>query len=197
MSEISELVAFNKLFESRYKQFIRFANSYVRDTTVAEDFTAEAFMRYWENRHTLLPGTNPSAYVLTVLRNKCLNYLQHLQVHQEMIEKLKGLAQRELDARIAMLWACDPTELYSVEIQEIVKKTLCKLPEKTRMIFQMSRDENLSHTEISRLVGLGNKSIEFHISKAMKALRIALKEYLSFFLGAFIFRLLFMYNKIF
>lgn len=102
----------------------RFANTYVRDIAVAEDFTIEALMYYWENRHSLEDNSNVPAYILTIIKNKCLNYLQHLQVREDVNEHLLNHAEWELNTRISTLEACDPGELFTAEAQEIVNKTL-------------------------------------------------------------------------
>ena len=76
MEYSTDLKAFNQLFADYQGRFIRFANMYVRDMAVAEDFTIEALMQYWENRNTLKADSNVPAYILTIIKNKCINYLQ-------------------------------------------------------------------------------------------------------------------------
>lgn len=65
MEYSADLKAFNQLFADYQGRFIRFANIYVRDIAVAEDFTIEALMQYWENRNTLKADSNVPAYILT------------------------------------------------------------------------------------------------------------------------------------
>ena len=71
MENTTDLKAFNQLFTDYQGRFIRFANTYVRDIAVAEDFTIEALMYYWENRHSLEKDSNVPAYILTIIKNKC------------------------------------------------------------------------------------------------------------------------------
>ncbi|WP_455639946.1 RNA polymerase sigma-70 factor [Parabacteroides sp.] len=185
MENTTELKAFNQLFTDYQGRFIRFANTYVRDMDVAEDFTIEALMYYWENRHSLEANSNIPAYILTIIKNKCLNYLQHLQVREEANEQIKNHADWELNTRISTLEVCDPNELFSAEAQEIVNKTLASLPEQTRTIFMMSRYENKSHKEIAETLGITTKGVEYHISKALKKLHTNLKDYFPIFLYIF------------
>lgn len=138
MEYSADLKAFNQLFADYQGRFIRFANIYVRDIAVAEDFTIEALMQYWENRNTLKADSNVPAYILTIIKNKCINYLQHIQVREDASEHLKNHAEWELNTRISTLEACNPEELFTAEAQEIVNKTLASLPEQTRRIFIMS-----------------------------------------------------------
>lgn len=95
-------------------------------------------MQYWENRNTLKADSNVPAYILTIIKNKCINYLQHIQVREDASEHLKNHAEWELNTRISTLEACNPEELFTAEAQEIVNKTLASLPEQTRRIFIMS-----------------------------------------------------------
>lgn len=182
MENSADLKTFNQLFADYQGRFIRFANMYVRDTAVAEDFTIDALMYYWENRHTLEANSNIPAYVLTVIKHKCINYLQHIQVREDVNEQLINHAKWELETRISTLEACNPNELFTVEAQEIVNKTLASLPEQTRRIFIMSRYQNKSHKEIAEQLGITPKGVEYHIARALKRLHTELKDYLQIFI---------------
>ena len=152
---------FNQFFIDYQRRFIHFASTYVHDEAVAEDFVIESIMYYWENKERLPSDINIPAYVLTVLKHKCIDYLRNQQVRQ-----------------IATLEELEPNEIFTAEIQEIVNRTLETLPEQTRRIFAMSRYENKSHKEIADLLNMTTKGVEYHINKATKVLRIALKDYL-------------------
>ncbi len=185
MNSTQDLIEFNQLFAQHQQRFIRFANSYLQNNELAEDFTADAFMHYWETRGTLKPDTNPPAYILTILKNKCINHLQHQKVRLRVEKQLSDHTQWVLTTRIETLEACEPDELFSKEIQKIVSDTLEALPEKTRRIFTMSRQENFTQKEIAQIIGISSKGVEFHIAKALKIMRCALKDYLTAFLFLF------------
>ena len=173
---------FATLFE-RYKEpFTSFANSYIREKAAAEDIYAEAMMQYWEKRDELQAGTNIPAYILTAVKNKALNHLRHLDVKTEVEEHLFTHKTRELNFRISSLESCDPTELFSNEMQQIIQRTLNTLPEQTRLVFFKSRYENKSNREIAEEMGISLKTVEFHITKSLKIFREKLKDYLPLLL---------------
>lgn len=182
MNEPSEIEQFNQLFAKYQSRFIHFAYSYVRDRTIAEDFVMEAFMYYWEHRDTLAKDSNIPAYILVTIKNKALNYLHHIEIVDTACVRIKTHSQWELDTRISRLEACNPEELFSKEIKELVEKTLDRLPLQTRKVFIESRINNKSHKEIAQMYAISTKTVEFHISKALKILRVSLKDYLSVFL---------------
>ncbi|MDR3060834.1 MAG: sigma-70 family RNA polymerase sigma factor, partial [Dysgonamonadaceae bacterium] len=86
----------------------------------------------------------------------------------------------ELSIRITSLKACEPEEVFSEEIKYIVQKTLSGLPSKTREVFRLSREQSLTYKEIADRMGISVKVVEFHISKAIKILRVSLKDYICF-----------------
>lgn len=176
-SDSAEIKEFNKLFTDYKERFTRFAFTYVRDSTVAEDIATDSFMYYWENRPNIDTRSNPPAYILTTIKHKCLNYLQSVQVRQDASEKLRSHAEWELQTRISTLEACEPYALFTDEIQEIVNKSLKELPERTREIFLLSRKTNLPHKAIAEKFRISNKSVEYHITKSITLLRRNLKDY--------------------
>ena len=124
--------------------------------------------------------------MLTILKNKALNYLRHKAIHDAAIENLEEIKNRELSIRISTLEACDPKEIFSDEVNRIIHKTLKNLPEQTHRIFEMSRFENKTVKEIADETNLTIKGVEYHITKALKALRINLKDYLPYFIFFFL-----------
>jgi RNA polymerase sigma-70 factor (ECF subfamily) len=178
METISDLEAFNRLFAEYKERFIRFTYSYVRDSAVAEDITIEAFLYYWENRSSLSPESNVPAYILTTIKHKSLNYLEHIRTREIAMEHIMEHAEWELRTRIATLEACQPNELFNTEMQEIISKTLDSMPELSRRIFIMSRYQNKSQKEIAETCHIIAKTVEFHITKVLKMLRRHLKDYI-------------------
>lgn len=171
---------FNIIYERNYRRSFLFTKSYVHDDMVAEDIVAESLVKYWR---LVSAGENEitEALLLTILKNKALNYLRHKAIHDAAIENLEEIKNRELSIRISTLEACDPKEIFSDEVNRIIHKTLKNLPEQTHRIFEMSRFENKTVKEIADETNLTIKGVEYHITKALKALRINLKDYLPLF----------------
>lgn len=170
----------SSLFEQYREPFISFAYSYVKDRATAEDLYMEAFMAYWEKRKKLPENTNIPAYILTSIKNRALNVLRNQQSQSIIQTDILEHRERELNFRITTLEACDPGELFSDEIKQIISKTMQELPEQTRRIFLESRKNAKTNKEVAEELGISIKTVEFHISKALKVFRIRLKDYLPF-----------------
>ena len=173
----TDIHSFNALYTRYYRKAFLFTKSFVHDESVAEDIVSESLIKLWEN----LKEENTDhadALLLTILKNKSLDHLKHEAIKAEAIHSMSNLNQRELEIRISTLQACDPEEIFSEEVKKIIADTLATLPEQTRRIFVMSRFQNKSNKEIAEELGITVKGVESHITKALKPLRISLKDYL-------------------
>ena len=86
--------------------------------------------------------------------------------------------RRVLAADIRSLQAFNPEEIFSAEVAAIVRQSLDRLPELTREVFVARRFEELSYKEIAEKYGITVRRVEFELEKAVKQLRVALKDYL-------------------
>ena len=168
---------FETIYAAYYRRSFLFVRSYVHDDMAAEDIAAEALIKLWQylSDHAV---ESEEVLLLTILKNRSLDYLRHEQVKQQALEQLGEIHQRELELRISSLQECDPKQIFSKEVMQIINRTLEQLPERTRTIFQLSRFEKLSNREIAARMELSVKDVEYHISKSLKLLRVALKDYL-------------------
>ena len=99
---------------------------------------------------------------------------------------IKAQAHSELDFRINSLEDFTIDKLFTDDIERIVNQTLESLPEQTRRIFRMSRFEHKRNSEIANELHISTKAVEFHITKALKVLRVNLKDYILCFLILFL-----------
>lgn len=172
--------SFNEIYTSYYKKSFFFAKSYVHDNLAAEDIASESLIKLWEKLKTeKIDYIEP--LLLTILKNKALDYLKHEEVKRTAFESMADWQQQELSIRISTLESCDPNEIFSDEVEGIIRETLKSLSDQTRQAFLLSRFENKSNKEIAEQMGISVKGVEYHISKALKALRITLKDYLPLF----------------
>lgn len=178
---------FNDFYKRYYRKTFLFAKSYVHDDWVAEDIASESLFVLWQNirKHEI---HHPLTFLFSIVKNKSIDYLRHELTRQEAMAEMSEVGLREINTRISTLEACDPEKIYSKEVNAIVESTLNTLPEKTREVFFMSRYQYLSKEEIAVSLGITTKGVEYHISKALKSLRITLKDYLYIFLFIYFFQ---------
>lgn len=180
--DINSEKKFETFYTSYYKRFVRYALYYVNDLHTAEDMTHDALLYYWEHKEQLTEEIDVLGYILLSVKNKCLNYLKHLQVEYEYNRKQADLRDWEIDARIMTLEDETYGTIFSKDIMDIVTSSLSSLPEQTKEIFILNRFENKSRKEIAVILGGSQQKIDYHINKANDYLIRKLKDYIPLLL---------------
>lgn len=169
---------FGNLFAAWRERFEAIAYRYVRNRPVVEDIVSDSFMAFWENRNQIPVEVNIQAYILTIVRNKSLDWLRAQSLHLKIEHEIYSLRQRVLAADIRSLSALEPAELFSGEVGAIVRQTLDRMPELTRVVFTARRFDEMSYKEIGEKYNISARRVEFELEKATKQLRVTLKDYL-------------------
>lgn len=177
---------FSALYANYYRKSFLYAKSYVHDVVVAEDIASDILLKMW----TLLKAERiefSKILLLTMLKNRALDHLKHQLVETEALHTITLWKQRELEFRLSTLNACNPDEILSGEVEQIIQNTLASLSKQTRKIFEMSRFDHKSNKEIAVELDISIKTVEYHMTKSLKVLRVALRDYLPFYSFLFYF----------
>lgn len=174
----TKIKKFENDFNRYYQRCVIFAKSYTNDSSQAECMAAEAMAILWEKVAEGEQIEFVIPFLFSVIRNKALHYLRRQRVRYRVHENIETDELREIEFRINTLEACDPQALYSEEIQTILHQSLNSLNRQTQQIFMLNRFEGMSYELISQELGISKKTVEYHISKALKYLRTELKDYL-------------------
>ena len=145
---------------------------------VAEDLVTDSFVSFWESRERLDRNTNHAAYLLTIVRNKCLNWLHAQQLHLRVERQLHSQQYRMVSANILSLEACNPAGLFAEEVKRIVERALEKMPELTRQVFESNRFCDKTYAEIARELGISQRRVTSEMQRALSLLRKELQDYL-------------------
>ncbi|RAJ21153.1 RNA polymerase sigma-70 factor [Pedobacter cryoconitis] len=165
--------AFEHLFKAHYKALHVYVNTMIRDPEIAEEIVQNRFMKFWEKRELLNIQTSVKAYLYKCVHNDTLNFLKH--------EKVK---MRHQNFTMHSVQESEPAS-HRVELNELASKihgAMEDLPEQCRLIFHMSRFEELKYREIADQLGLSIKTVESQMGKALRILRLKLVDFLALLL---------------
>lgn len=168
--------AFKVLFELYYNKLLYFAQSYISNKEDAEEIIQDVFVKIWEKRKRIT--TNINGYLFKTTKNACLDYLRSKRYKLAISDNML-----QLEALINFHALSDKDSLSVIE-KELEQKILAGielLPEKCKQVFVKSRIDGLKNSEISDELDISIKTVENHISKAIKHMRVHLREFLSFF----------------
>ena len=128
------------------------------------------FLNVWEKKETLSIRTAVKPYLYAMVRNACLNVIKHEKIKQKH-------AVEELAIGIHSYDSVSHTVAGS-ELELKIQQAMEKLPEQCRLVFKLSRFEELKYSEIADQLNISIKTVENHMGKALKIMREQLKDYL-------------------
>lgn len=169
-SETRALIAFEKLYNEHYESLCHYAQRFVFDLDTSREIVQDVFVRIWEKRSTLLGEESLKSYLYRSVRNKCLDYLKHLNVEYEY-EKILIKETQESGSGSYNTEDHPLDGLITEELKNSIGSAIENLPEKCREIFELSRYEGLKYREISDELNISVKTVETQMSRALKSLK--------------------------
>lgn len=172
-----DLGAMETVYGDLFGQLYNYTSSYIPDGAQAEEIVQETFLYLWEHRRALRPDSNLKAYLLRIARNKSLNWLARARARHNYADYMQ---RRELDINYEALRDKTAELVIVQELEAIIARTLAELPEPYRVVFEMSRIEELTYAEIAERLGVSVKTVEYRMMHTLKIFRKNLQPYLPF-----------------
>ena len=160
--------AVDELFGYYYPRLYHFSKSILKIETDIDDILQEVFVKIWLNRQKISNAATFNAYIFTITKNEVLNLIR---------SKLKDNAFRDkLYLKSIAIEYQDQNQLEIDEIKTGIDHIVEGLPEKRQHIFILSRTEGLSNKEIAQQLNISEKTVEDHITHAIKHIKNSLKD---------------------
>lgn len=155
------------LFRRFYKPLCSHAVRFVYSKQIAEDLVSEVFFQFYRTKSYQNINSSYTSYLFRAVRNECFTYLRREFGKTDTIELTTentiSVYQQQPDA-----------EIHYNHLFLKVNEVIGELPMQCRRVFLMSRFESKKYHEIADELNISPKTVEVHISKALKHLRIAL-----------------------
>jgi RNA polymerase sigma-70 factor (ECF subfamily) len=169
---ITDPASLERIFKQYYGVVCNTIYHYIRDKSKTEDVAQEMFAELWQKRDHLVIHTSLAAYLRRMAVTRSLNYIRDNHRHQW--DELEPV-----DAGITY-GVTNPDVIEHMEEAELkvkIDEAIQHLPEKCRIVFLMSRTEEMSYAEIASALNISLKTVENQIGKALKLLRQHLAEH--------------------
>lgn len=159
---------FEQIFREHFKALHGYAYRILGDSNTAEEAVQQVFLRFWEKDWESTIHSSVKSYLYKSVYYECLNVLKRGQLKQRyaLHQQQHGDLETHID------WT-------DTELKNQLHVALAKLPEKSRTVFEMSRFQDLKYQEIAKVLDLSLKTVEGHMTKALRHLRIHLADYLN------------------
>jgi RNA polymerase sigma-70 factor (family 1) len=165
----SDEEAYKEIYLRHWRPLFVTAYRKVHIKEVAEELVQNIFLSLWEKRD-IANIEQLGAYLNTAVKYQVLNYIKTCIIKEKYAHLVKvrpELVEEDGDSMLVMH-----------ELSDAINKAINQLPEKSRIIFQLSRFENRSIKEIAQLLSVSEKVVEYHITKSLKSLRLELKDFI-------------------
>ncbi|MEY3239546.1 MAG: hypothetical protein RIR11_984 [Bacteroidota bacterium] len=160
--------AFDVVFKRHYKMVVNVIYKYIDDASYSEDLAQAVFVKLWNNHQKLEIHTSLSSYLRKAGINGALN---HISTKKRFIFS----EPEKWEAELLDTSAEENEQIHEEEQLELqLHKAINQLPEKCRIVFKLNRFEGFSHKEIADKLDITPKTIENHMTKALRLLKEAM-----------------------
>ena len=161
--------AFEQIFEGTYTLLCGISFRMTKSVESSEEIVDDVFCSFWKNRRKINITTSFTMYLIASVRNRSLDYLRKLKNEKSTtLEDASGIASIEIIASDVMAYE---------ELKNHITAAIQSLPRQCRLIFTMSREQDLTYKEISEKLGLSIKTVDTQMGRALKHLRVELKAF--------------------
>lgn len=162
--------ALSLLQEIYGSELLALAYSMVEIKEEAEDILQEVYLNIWTKRHKIKLTAPIKNYLMKMVINACLDYFRQSTSRKNL--------ESTIPAMSLSTYQSDHKQQYAM-LKAMLNKTKASLPPRTRMAFILSRSFKMPYSDISKYMGISQKGVEKHITKALKVFRATWKEYLK------------------
>jgi RNA polymerase sigma-70 factor (family 1) len=170
-----DILAFDTLYARYFGKLYNHAYEKLHDRFLAQEVVQDLFVSFWQNRYKIEVHTSLASYFFTAIRYLIINQFRKQMLYEQKIDKMALTQSQSTNETNEWLDYKDLQFEYQAALQE--------LPEKCREVFTMSRN-GASNKEIAESLNISTKTVEQHITKALRTLRKLLNSHLNMLAGA-------------
>ena len=159
--------AFTELYNRYWDKTFAVAFHRLDDEHEAEEVVQEVFLSIWQRRASIELTHSVATYLSVAVKYKVINHLAKQHRRQLQLNEITIAAAETEDT--TNNW------LTEKELRRQLDHSINQLPEKCRIVFLLSREENKTYAEIAAELNISQKTVEAHMSKALSTLRETLK----------------------
>ncbi|MDD7888009.1 RNA polymerase sigma-70 factor [Flavivirga sp. 57AJ16] len=157
--------ALTELYNSYWKPLFISAYNLLKDKEVCEEIIQDVFIDLWNSRKRLQINISFQSYLYACTRYKVFSQFRKKKIIKvELFEDLKRRFQL----------TTPETEIMHKELVSQIDDIINTLPKKCRIVYKLSRQKQMTHKEIAQKLNISSKTVENHITNALRTLKAAL-----------------------
>lgn len=157
-----------ELYETYAEKMKQFIFRYVASLEIAEDLMHDVFIKVFELPPESTKVNNWESYIFRVAKNHTLDYLKRNSLNIKYLETIKS-EFREEDTSLS-------ENMQEKEYFEFLRRRLNELPERSRIIFSLCREEKKTYNEVAEKLAISKNTVKHHMVLTMNKLRQEIKD---------------------
>ncbi|ANH83678.1 RNA polymerase subunit sigma-70 [Niabella ginsenosidivorans] len=182
--------AYKYLYDHYYTTLCHTANGYLQDPDQSELIVGDLIFHLWEIRESLQIETSLLGYLVSAVRNRCINYLSSSRIRHEV--PVSYLLQKSALGMAAFDYATPKdyvmNGLLEKELDGEFANAINALPPECKIVFVKSRFEKKKYEDISQELSISVNTVKYHMKNALRLLREKLEKYVAILLVLFFFK---------
>lgn len=167
------------MFRLYYDKLLHISKGYLGTIEDAEEIVQNVFLKVWELKNNFDRIESVNNYLYTMTKNACLDQIKHEKVKNSFS---KNYYEEKIAVRYQFIIDEAASSLLESELEKRILHAIESLPEKCKNIFVKSRVDGMKHSEIAEVLHISKRTVDNHISYALKHMKLHLKEFLTLFL---------------
>ena len=158
--------AFECLYNQLWEKLYSVSFNYVREKAAAQEIVQDVFLNLWEKRKRLYDVQDIGAFAMRAVKNRIYDHFDKKAIQDLYLLRAAQTMSKPVNTTQQQVEYNETFKLIDTEID--------KLPETTKKIFRLSRFDRFTNEEIASTLKLSVKSVEYHITQALKQLRLTM-----------------------
>lgn len=164
--------AFTEIYHRYWNRlFSVAANKLNYDLKLAEELVQDIFLDLWHRREALDIRSSLSLYLAAAMKYKIID--------ARLKKKRMAAYAENLAAQAAPGDTSTEKQISFDELRHELSALVSSLPEKCQLVYKLSREAGYSQKEIAHHLSISEKTVESHLARAVKTLRLGLKNFLT------------------
>lgn len=165
--------AFGRLFNFYYPKLIQLALAFVPGIVPAQELISDLFYKIIKNPQTLKNVKDFDNYIFIAIKNQSYTY-QKKNKPTATLDSVEGKG----DYIISDLRNPE-NSLITDELFRIVEQVVFDFPPKRKAVFLLVKEEGKKYNEVAEIMGISVKTVELHMSLALKTLKKSIRGYMN------------------
>ena len=166
---LKERYTLKKIYDHYWERLYEICFRQTQDVASSEEMVQDIFISLWRRWDELEIESSLDGYLIKAAKLKVIDYYREKYIHRHQVVETKGLSQ---DDRAVL--QITENEVEDKILTQYANNVIEKLPNQCQTVFRLSRHQQKTTREIAIELGISQKTVKNHLTKALSHMRLHL-----------------------